>query len=70
VNSYRVGFPEEVNQIMTERFRHCMPDHAPIWTGLGVAALVLRPFFRNEANAAELIYMSNGCPLYSSGTVV
>jgi len=39
VNSYHVGFPEEVNQTMTERFRHYMPDHAPIWTALGVAAL-------------------------------
>jgi enamine deaminase RidA (YjgF/YER057c/UK114 family) len=39
VNSYHVGFTEEVNQIMTERFRHHMPDHAPIWTLLGVAAL-------------------------------
>ena len=39
VNSYHVGFPEEVNQAMTERFRHYMPDHAPIWTALGVAAL-------------------------------
>ena len=39
VNSYHVGFPEELNQTMTERFRHYMPDHAPIWTALGVAAL-------------------------------
>jgi enamine deaminase RidA (YjgF/YER057c/UK114 family) len=39
VNSYHVGFPEDVNQIMAERFRHHMPDHAPIWTALGVAAL-------------------------------
>jgi enamine deaminase RidA (YjgF/YER057c/UK114 family) len=39
VNSYHVGFPEEVNQAMTERFRRYMPDHAPIWTALGVAAL-------------------------------
>ena len=39
VNSYHVGFPEDVNQIMTERFRHHMPDHAPIWTALEVAAL-------------------------------
>jgi enamine deaminase RidA (YjgF/YER057c/UK114 family) len=39
VNSYHVGFPEEVNQIMTECFRQYMPDHAPIWTALGVAAL-------------------------------
>ena len=39
VNSYHVGFADEVNQAMTERFRHYMPDHAPIWTALGVAAL-------------------------------
>lgn len=39
VNSYHVGFPEEVNQTMTEQFRHYMPDHAPIWTALGVAGL-------------------------------
>ena len=24
---------------MTERFRHYMPDRAPIWTALGVSAL-------------------------------
>jgi len=42
VNSYHVGLDghqEEINQAMTERFRHYMPDHAPIWTLLGVAAL-------------------------------
>ena len=39
VNSYHVGFPPEVNQTMTEQFRHYMPHHAPIWTALGVAAL-------------------------------
>lgn len=39
VNFYRVGFPEDVNQIVTERFRHHMPNHAPIWTALRVAAL-------------------------------
>jgi len=39
VNSYHMGFPEEVNELMTERFRHYMPNHAPIWTALGVAAL-------------------------------
>jgi enamine deaminase RidA (YjgF/YER057c/UK114 family) len=38
VNSYHLGFPEEVNEVMTERFRHYMPNHAPIWTALGVAA--------------------------------
>lgn len=42
VNSYHVGFgghQEEINQAMTEQFRHYMPDHAPVWTCLGVAAL-------------------------------
>ncbi len=42
VSSYHVGLDghqEEVNQAMTERFRHYMPDHAPVWTCLGVAAL-------------------------------
>jgi len=29
----------EVNTIMTELFRKHMPNHAPIWTLLGVAAL-------------------------------
>jgi enamine deaminase RidA (YjgF/YER057c/UK114 family) len=39
VHSYHVGFPGEVNNTMTERFRQYMPNHAPIWTALGVAAL-------------------------------
>ena len=39
VNSYHVGFTEDVNRIMTEQFRQHMPNHAPIWTLLGVAAL-------------------------------
>jgi len=33
------GNQEEINRAMTERFRHHMPAHAPIWTCLGVAAL-------------------------------
>ena len=39
VNSYHVGFGEEVNPAMVEQLRRYMPDHAPIWTALGVAAL-------------------------------
>lgn len=42
VNTYHVGFDgdqEEINQAMAEQFRHYMPDHAPVWTCLGVAAL-------------------------------
>ena len=39
VNSYHVGLDEETNRVMTEQFRHYMPDQAPVWTCLGVAAL-------------------------------
>lgn len=39
VNSYHVGLDEETVQTMTERFRHYMPDLAPVFTVLGVAAL-------------------------------
>ena len=42
VNSYHVGLgghQDEVNQAMIEQFGHYMPDHAPTWTCLGVAAL-------------------------------
>ena len=39
VNSYHVGFPPVANEMMVKLFRHYMPDHAPIWTQLGVAAL-------------------------------
>ena len=39
VNSYHVGFPPVANEAMVKLFRHYMPNHAPIWTQLGVAAL-------------------------------
>lgn len=39
VNSYHVGLDEAIVQTMSERFRHYMPDHAPVWTILGVPAL-------------------------------
>jgi|GEM_PF-61069 len=39
VHSYHVGFQEEVNEMMTENFRKHMPNHAPIWTLLGVDKL-------------------------------
>lgn len=43
VNSYHVGgFPPVVNETMARLYRHYMPDHAPIWTQLGVEALGLR----------------------------
>lgn len=42
VNSYHVGLDrnhEQVLAIMTERFRHYMPDNGPVWTCTGVTAL-------------------------------
>lgn len=42
MNSYHVGLgghQEEINRAMSERFRQYMPDHAPVWTVLGVSAL-------------------------------
>jgi enamine deaminase RidA (YjgF/YER057c/UK114 family) len=42
VNSYHVGLDghqDEINQTMTDQFRRYMPEHAPVWTCLGVAAL-------------------------------
>jgi len=39
VNSYHVDFEPEVNLIMSRLFRQHMPNHAPIWTTLGVVRL-------------------------------
>ncbi|MGN6031666.1 MAG: RidA family protein [Thermomicrobiales bacterium] len=42
VNSYHVGLDgqqDAINAAMVSQFRAVMPDHAPIWTCLGVAAL-------------------------------
>jgi len=39
VNSYHVDFEAQVNEIMSRLFRQHMPNHAPIWTLLGVAKL-------------------------------
>jgi enamine deaminase RidA (YjgF/YER057c/UK114 family) len=56
VNSYHVeGFPPEVNDTMVKMFRHYMPDHAPIWTQLGVAALGL-PAMRIEIRVTAVIF--------------
>lgn len=42
VNTYHVGgFPPIVNETIVRLCRHHMPDHAPIWTQLGVEALGL-----------------------------
>jgi enamine deaminase RidA (YjgF/YER057c/UK114 family) len=39
INSYHVDVSEDTNRIMVELLGRYMPDHAPIWTCLGVAAL-------------------------------
>jgi enamine deaminase RidA (YjgF/YER057c/UK114 family) len=55
VNSYHVGgFPPEVNDEMVKLFRHYMPNYAPIWTELGVAALAL-PAMRIEVRVTAII---------------
>lgn len=54
VNSYHVGgFPPVVNETMTKLFRSYMPDHAPIWTQVGVAALGL-PTMRVEIRVSAI----------------
>jgi enamine deaminase RidA (YjgF/YER057c/UK114 family) len=55
VNSYHVGgFPPEVNDEMVRLFRHYMPNHAPIWTEVGVAALAL-PKMRVEIRVTAIV---------------
>ncbi|NWD04582.1 RidA family protein [Pseudomonas gingeri] len=55
VNSYHVGgFPPQVNQLMSQLYRQYMPDHAPIWTQLGVEALGL-PTMRIEIRVTAIL---------------
>ncbi|MHC8344708.1 RidA family protein [Pseudomonas sp. RT6P73] len=55
VNSYHVGgFPPIVNETMARLYRHYMPNHAPIWTQLGVAALGL-PTMRIEIRVTAIV---------------
>ncbi|WP_437932598.1 RidA family protein [Sorangium sp. So ce291] len=55
VNSYHVGgFPPEVNESMVKLFRQYMPNHAPIWTQVGVTALGL-PEMRIEIRVTAII---------------
>jgi len=47
VNSYHVGgLPLEVNEVMVRLYRYYMPNHTPIWTQIGVAALGLPTMMR------------------------
>lgn len=57
VTSYHVGLDRDYQQVlqaMTERFRHHMPDHEPIWTCLGVAALA-DPKMRVEIHVTAVV---------------
>jgi enamine deaminase RidA (YjgF/YER057c/UK114 family) len=55
VNSYHVGgFPKVVNETMARLYRQYMPDHAPIWTQTGVAALGL-PEMRIEIRVIAIV---------------
>lgn len=39
VNSYHVGFTNDITGIMAENYQKWMPDHKPIWTEIGVERL-------------------------------
>jgi enamine deaminase RidA (YjgF/YER057c/UK114 family) len=54
VNSYHVDISAETNRIMVELFRRYMPDRAPIWTCLGVAALA-GPKMRVEVRVTAIL---------------
>ncbi|HEY9654058.1 MAG TPA: RidA family protein [Crinalium sp.] len=55
VNSYHVGgLPPEVNEVMVRLYRHYMPNRAPIWTQVGVAALGL-PTMRIEIRVTAIV---------------
>ncbi|MFC6631791.1 RidA family protein [Microbulbifer taiwanensis] len=55
VNSYHVGgFPPIVNETMARLYRQYMPNHAPIWTQLGVESLGL-PEMRIEIRVTAIV---------------
>ena len=55
VNSYHVGgFPPEVNEAMVKLYRQYMPNHAPIWTQVGVETLGL-PTMRIEIRVTAIV---------------
>ncbi|MDP9603193.1 Enamine deaminase RidA, house cleaning of reactive enamine intermediates, YjgF/YER057c/UK114 family [Variovorax sp. YR750] len=56
VNTYHVGgFPPEVNRTIARLYRQYMPDHAPIWTEVGVAELAA-PAMRFEMRVTAVIH--------------
>ncbi|UBF24024.1 hypothetical protein K9N68_20095 [Kovacikia minuta CCNUW1] len=55
VNSYHVGgLPPEINDVMVRLYRQYMPNHAPIWTQVGVEALGL-PTMRIEIRVTAIV---------------
>lgn len=55
VNTYHVGgFPPVVNETIVRLYRQYMPDHAPVWTQVGVDALGL-PAMRFEIRVTAII---------------
>lgn len=55
VNTYHVGgFPPIVNETIVALYRRYMPDHAPIWTQVGVDALGL-PAMRFEIRVTAIV---------------
>ncbi len=56
VNTYHVGgFPPVVNDTIVKLYRQYMPNHAPIWTQLGVEALGLTTM-RFEIRVTAIIH--------------
>ena len=56
VNTYHVGgFPPIVNDTIVKLYRQYMPNHAPIWTQVGVEALGL-PTMRFEIRVTAIIH--------------
>jgi enamine deaminase RidA (YjgF/YER057c/UK114 family) len=54
VHSDHVGLDAGTDRAMAERFRHPMPDRAPVWTCLGVAALG-EPMMRVEIRVTAIL---------------
>ena len=56
VNTYHVGgFPAVVNETIVRLYRQYMPNHAPVWTQVGVEALGL-PAMRFEIRVTAIIH--------------
>lgn len=55
VNTYHVGgFPPIVNETIVKLYREYMPNHAPIWTQLGIESLGL-PTMRFEMRVTAIV---------------